>query len=297
MTTTKSKKGVALLWIAAAAFIALLLSFLIPGITPWSPPSAAPVCNTTEVHYFALDGNKETEYAFGPEVTQVEQDSILGELHDRRCVDPALTATHMYEWGLISFDEIQSAMAKFVKDASSWRDAIVQMEKLEAEAAISITSVAKGLPSLYMVPNSEGSVDVYQGFTSSAGDALTFVNGGRTVMLRLECGFQPIRPPGFPPEVPPIPCPPGNEIPECSPKSDNAADYTYPEDKPAVTIDKPAESTPPAVVTTQPGGRDGGVVDTATNAPGSETGITAPGAEPPVSEPVPPVQVAAPTAP
>lgn len=220
MTSTKappSRKigGWAKVFAVIAAILAAVLVLVMIFVTwpQWGPGAeASDVCATTEnVHYFALDEGKEVQYAFGVKIVQTEQEKILGELHDRRCDDPALTATHMYEWGLISFNEIYPTMVKFETDTASWRAAIKQMEKLEAESTVSITSVAKGLPSLYMVPDDKGRVTVHQGFTSSAGSALTFVNGDTTVMLRLECGFQPVRPPGFPPEVPP--CPPG--APEC----------------------------------------------------------------------------------
>jgi len=84
------------------------------------------------------------------------------------------------------------------------------------------------------------------------------------------------------------PCPPGNTIPSCAPKSSNPDDYTYPDGKPPVTVTTPPESSPPPVVTEQTGG--GGVVDTPTNDPGSETGVTAPGSDPaPTTPSIPPV--------
>lgn len=63
-----------------------------------------------------------------------------------------------------------------------------------------------------------------------------------------------------------------------TPKSHDPKDYVYPTDKPKATVTTPAETTPPKVETTKPGG--GGVVDTPTNKPGSETGTTSPGADP-----------------
>ncbi len=81
------------------------------------------------------------------------------------------------------------------------------------------------------------------------------------------------------------------------PKSSNPADYKQPGDgnerdsgtgtRPPSKVTTPAEATPPAVVTEKPGG--GGVIDTPTNPPASESGVTAPGAtEPePADEPVP----------
>ncbi|MFZ1301420.1 MAG: hypothetical protein WAQ27_02465 [Candidatus Microsaccharimonas sp.] len=75
-------------------------------------------------------------------------------------------------------------------------------------------------------------------------------------------------------------CPVGNEDPDCAPKSSDPRYWTYPVDKPLVPlVTTPAETTPPAVVTEQTGG--GGVVDTPTNTPESETGVTAPDVEAP----------------
>lgn len=89
---------------------------------------------------------------------------------------------------------------------------------------------------------------------------------------------------------PTSPCPPGNTIPSCAPKSHNPADYAYPTGKPPVIVTTPQEATPPAVITTQPGG--GGVSDTTANSPGTETGTTAPTAVPaPAAPATPPANV------
>lgn len=107
---------------------------------------------------------------------------------------------------------------------------------------------------------------------------------GKPHLPTIPSTFVPPAPPVVPP--PPSSCPPGNEIPRCAPKSSNPGDYTYPSGKPRVpTVTTPAERTPPPVVTHQTGG--GGVVDTPTNQPGSETGVTAPG---PGVAPPPPVR-------
>lgn len=91
--------------------------------------------------------------------------------------------------------------------------------------------------------------------------------------------------------------PPGKTDNVLTPKSSNPKDYKQPGDdstkdsgtgtKPKVpVVTTPAESTPPTVITSQTG--SSGVVDTPTNKPSSETGVTAPGATPPVSTtPVP----------
>ena len=77
-------------------------------------------------------------------------------------------------------------------------------------------------------------------------------------------------------------CPPGQvgTPPNClTPKSDDPDDYTYPDGKPPVHTSGPADTKPPTVHTHHNGG--GGVDDSPTKPPGSETGGTAPGADPP----------------
>lgn len=87
-----------------------------------------------------------------------------------------------------------------------------------------------------------------------------------------------------------------NNCTPLTPKSSNINDYQRPGTdntkdsgtgtKPKVTVSTPPESTPPAVLTSKSGG--GGVVDTPTSKPGSETGVKAPGASPaPTTPPAP----------
>ena len=95
------------------------------------------------------------------------------------------------------------------------------------------------------------------------------------------------RPPKDTPPTTPKPCVeiPGNGVYDCgNPKSSNPRDYVYPSGKPKVTSG-PSRSTPHPVETKKPGG--GGVVDTPTNKPGSESGVTAPGATPAPTTPRP----------
>lgn len=91
---------------------------------------------------------------------------------------------------------------------------------------------------------------------------------------------------------PPVTCPPGqapNDNGVCvKPKSNNKGDYKHDTGKPKAPAPKaPADKKPKPVETAKPGG--GGVVDTPTNKPGSETGVTAPGKTPaPPVKPTPP---------
>lgn len=127
---------------------------------------------------------------------------------------------------------------------------------------------------------------------SSAADSTSDPSEPEAVLIRVGCSN-----PGTglkPPPPPPAPCPPEqvkNENGVCvTPKSSNPADYRQPGDdgkgddvgvgkKPVVApVTTAPESAPPPVKTEQTGG--GGVVDTPTNTPGSETGVQAPGATP-----------------
>lgn len=77
-------------------------------------------------------------------------------------------------------------------------------------------------------------------------------------------------------------CPPGNEIPECAPKSDKAGDYKVPPGKPKAEVpagQPQGHAQDPAQNET--GGRGGNVTDNPTQPTGSESGGTAPGAEDP----------------
>ena len=127
---------------------------------------------------------------------------------------------------------------------------------------------------------------------------------GTKVYIMVRCGNIVYE--GKPP-LPEVPtdnpkCPPGqtkNPNGVCvAPKSDDPADYRAPGDggkgqdvgtgtKPPVTETRPAKPTPDPVDTSKP--RGGGVVDSPTNPPSSETGVTAPGATPPpTTAPTPP---------
>lgn len=87
-------------------------------------------------------------------------------------------------------------------------------------------------------------------------------------------------------------CPPGQNVNVngicVEPKSPDPSDYTYPSGKPSVPpVTTPPENSPPPVETEKPGG--GGVTDSPTKPPGSESGVTAPGASPaPTTAPSPP---------
>jgi len=283
------------LWLLAGGLLLLVVALTIPFAIQQAVPASAEeeVCSD-EVNLFTLSSDKESDGAFGPAVAEGSQDEVLAELHDRRCVDPLLVAAHASAWELISADEavINQFALDIATDPVAWRSTIEQLEALEAESSIDFVTAPKGVKTQFMTPTADGWATIHYGRSGFDGSVIRFTNpSGTTVQLRLECGFQPVWS-GEPPE-PPAPCPPGqvpNDNGVCVvPKSSDPADYEYPEGKPPVPeVTTPAETTPPAVETTTTGGR--GVVDTPTNPPSSETGVTAPGATPAptTAEPLPP---------
>ena len=173
-----------------------------------------------------------------------------------------------------------------------------------------------------------------QGVSGDRKAILITLPDGSQVYLMVRCG-NPVFPnnpglPEVPTDNPPKPTTPPSTTPPTTPpsttppttppceygtdekgnckKSPNSTDYRQPGDggkgadvgtgtkpqAPAPTT--PAESTPAPVATQQTGG--GGVVDTPTKAPGSETGGSAPGATPapPTTRPVPAPEPSAPPA-
>lgn len=231
--------------------------------------------------------------------------------------DPTLTAAHYAGWsaaGLtktkVSFAGIDAFASKLVADQPMWQSVVTEMESLESASVFSLVAVPAGSRSLYMVPTSGAKgVSTRQGFTVGNGTAVVFTHGNAVVKLRLDCGFQNVRasfpgvpsvPPGSP-ELPKQPiqpkhpvvvthrsvCPPGQVlnvkhvcvVPKTgvfqAPGQDNTRDSGV-GTKPRVPLVTTPASPPAHVVTSQTGG--GGVVDTATNLPGSQTGVSAPGA-------------------
>lgn len=266
-------------WLLAGGILLVLAALL--STTSMVNPFYRLTCGN-EIHFFALEEDKESEEAFGPKVVEVDQDPILAELHDRRCQDPALVAAHASAWGLIEMEEsvINQYSRALAANPDAWREVILILEDLESESTKAIVDVPAGVPTQYMTLSEDGSwVDVFYGTSGFDGPVIQFTHlSGAVVQLRLLCGFQPVWPPGLPPPPPP----PEEECPptEClTPKSDDPADWEYADDKPVVPeVTTPAEATPPVVETEAPGGR--GVIDTPTNTPGDESGVTAPGADP-----------------
>lgn len=247
----KFVKAAAILVIAA--LVGALLAFgiqLQPSLDPNAPKADCAAAVTaleesglTLPYYFNLEPNKPLN-TFGTDPGMRDEAGLLQALHDRRCVDPALTSAHLATWGVIGVNLIDEYTARFNTTRELWLQAIGTMEQLEKESmdyakeqakAFALEAVPTGKSSLYMESDGSGGVRVKLGVTVSDGNALVFTHpDGRVIKLRIECGFQPVfdtPPPGLPEcedgnNCIPDECPPwyphGN--PETGCKDDPSAD-------------------------------------------------------------------------
>jgi hypothetical protein len=152
--------------------------------------------------------------AIGTPVTQRDESGIKSELQQRRTCgtdgkfDPELTATQYADWsaeGLttqkVAFADIDAFRAKMVADHSFYNQIESELTTLENASTFSIKSVKKGIWSVYEVPDGNGGLTTHVGTTTMDGTAAVFTYKGKTIMYRLECGFQilrPHQPPGLP---------------------------------------------------------------------------------------------------
>lgn len=248
MNATTRRRGVVPLLLGAAAAIAVVVTMMIPGLTPFSPDPAAAADSACTVSYYALDPNdanlsnpgKEVTGAFGPAVAARDEAGVKAELDERReCgadmkFDPALTAAHYSEWshnGLTSIkvDESPDGLNAFTAQLANDKDlrgkVLTELKKLEGESTFSTAPVSAGIWSLYMMPNGSGGVSLKVGQTSADGTNAVFTHGDKVIRYRLDCGFQPNRDTPFTnvPEctggecAPPPVCPPGTtgDWPNC----------------------------------------------------------------------------------
>jgi hypothetical protein len=171
---------------------------------------AATAAGITIPHYFNLEPNKPLN-TFGTDPVVRDEAGLLTVLHDRRCLDPALTSAHLASWDEIDVALVDEYTARFIASRELWLQAIGQIEQLEKKSmdyakeqniAFSLEAVPAGKSSLYMESNGNGGVSVKMGTTVHDGTALVFTHpDGRVVKLRLECGYQPVfdsPPPGIP---------------------------------------------------------------------------------------------------
>lgn len=240
---TNSRRAALLALLSALAFGLLLVAMLLPGVTPWSPPTkaaaeAAVKAQTCTVHLYALDSGKESPYAFGPPVAARSEAGIKAELHKTRTCDPStgqltgdpvITASHYAEWsevgrkhGLqltsqdVNYGDIDAFAASLVANQPKWQAVEKELEQLENSWRFGTETVPAGVWTLYMVPDGHGGVTTHQGFTIGVGTNVVFTHGDMAIRYRLDCRFQPNVPgAGFgisnvPPGHPETPvCPPG----------------------------------------------------------------------------------------
>lgn len=171
---------------------------------------------------------------FGPPVKSTSKDEVLAELHRRLCVDPALTsALTLYATGgdLRTYKQLTK---QFQGDYLQWGEAVKTFDKVIADAqSVKILEASAGYNSLWFkVSGSDQTVvpALAQGPISGRKSTLLVITtkDGKTLRLRLECGFQPyeVNFPGIPSvKTPPKETPSGgckhncggNPTPECKP--------------------------------------------------------------------------------
>lgn len=304
-----------LLWVGAwkivgKVFVALsLVAALLVGYISFSndnPGMGSSTLVDCKPYHYALDDetqlvnnpNKEVPFAAGTPVTQRDEKGIKSELQERRScgadgkADFTLLAHHYAEWSYqgfitdnpISFTDVDAFAAQMVADGDLYRAALKTVEEFENTSVFSVETVGAGLWSLYVVPDGNGGVITHQGSTSHNGTAAAFTRDGKTIMYRLECGFQVLHPGGNPPPTDLPVCEWGvNDELMCE-KSPNAADYPHLGD-PAPTGEFTGDGEIEVETDTT---SESGVNDNASNDIGSETGGQAGGGATEVEERDPP---------
>ena len=296
-----------------------------PSADPSAEPSATPTAQEEYPHFFFFEEGKRKARDFGPGVTGNEQE-VFDEFTRRMHLDPALLcANGSVILGNHPGDSLLDCTKILMNDTSA-RDSYEE-RVFSAVQTMSVADKAPGtVTSAYMVevdgiPSTILIEDVNRPQTYRI--LRLGLDDGRTVELRLDCGFQwdfspekeskpqPIQgdfspekeskpQPNIPvaedclnggirdedgrcepkptPSKAPSPKPTPSKAPSLEPKSTNPADYKHETGAPKATVTEPAKASPDPVVTQTTGG--GGVVDTPTKTPESESGVTAPGADP-----------------
>lgn len=201
----------------AGGVISVLLLFLLVGVGKTiveDPPAGGDPTTTvpsncgqrSAAHYYRHDLPENVNH-FGPSVKANDVKAALGELHARRCVDPALTVAHR-QYSLRQYTspgERLSQTSVLSGDQKAWALNVLALESREKTARrIEIVDMTERYNTLYMVDTSipyiyQNSVDrpLYR--------VLRFTYADGTVdNYKLDCGFQPVEPvfegvPGPPP--------------------------------------------------------------------------------------------------
>lgn len=153
---------------------------------------------TSQVYYFRYDSGTKGNN-FGPNADKGTLAAATAELHRRRCIDPALTASHWATVGKIAFTAIDATTVRFAQNPSQWLSAIQTLEKIEAAGKPQLKTLSGSYWSLYMIKAPNGGVSVRQDFTlNGTAKVYAFKLNGREIYWQLFCGFQPRQQQSFP---------------------------------------------------------------------------------------------------
>jgi hypothetical protein len=325
LTTTNSspktsKFAKALRWIIGGGLAALAIVIVVAMLSgalsnlPNGDSARADIDNAIDipedcsVAHFALNPNnptvsnpdKESTNAMGPRVfpdgyvvKKADIKKALTEYDERRecgdddMYDTMVTASVYADWsaqGLtkrkVAYADIKAFVAELNADSKLYASVVGELKAIEAASVVSIEEVPANTWSIYVLADGKGGLTAHIGRSLNVGTALVFTHGDAVVKLRLECGFQILH------TTPPPGLPQCEEADCLTPKSSDPKDYVYPDAKKPVSVGEPGTDKAPAVETEQEGG--GGVVDTPTNDPGSETGVQAPGTNTGTTDPTNP---------
>ena len=229
------------------------------GNTTTTVPAACPGA----VHYFRHDLPVEVNH-FGPAAPDNDVNAALAELHNRRCVDPALTVAHrQYQArNYTSPEERLFQTEGLANNPEAWALNVLALEEREAIAVkVEVVDMTESYQTLYMVDTPVPTI--YQDVVDRPKYKVirfTYADGS-VDNLKLDCGFQPVEP--IFPGIPGPPAPGGSVTP--SGDTPTPTPGPGPGPNPPTTCDPrvckgPAPATPPPCIdnagvrcTVQPG--------------------------------------------
>jgi hypothetical protein len=209
-------------------FVLFFLLFFVRGnrtINPAGEPASAGEC-ANEVHYFRHD-LAENDNRFGEGFDwpawqadlshDLNKDGVVDvrdvqiDLHNRRCVDPALVVAHS-EYAARSYSSPAERLAKtqaLVNDREQWRWTVIGLEAREATATkVEVVQMCDPYRTLYMV-NTEVPQIYQDALDRPCYWVFRFIYAdGSQDNYKLDCGYQPVEP-----EFPGVPGPPGGSPP------------------------------------------------------------------------------------
>ena len=290
-----------------------------PSATPTETANPNPPTRIWEFLANRPAGEKNAINSYGPiqglkidkrlDDPSVTVDEALTELRYRMEIDPMATAAMGPVLGMWGYEDVNAKTKAFMNDFAVWDEARAginhRIDGALANGKIKMVKLNGTYTASYSIPGTVPDVRTDANVPRNGQLALS-VDGH---LLQLVCSFQeywlqqgkkdaapkgtkampapskgmtrtpegtPIKenPPVKPTKPPTTPTP--SKTP--SPKSSSPSDYEHKTEAPKAKVTEPARPKPDPVQTAKPGG--GGVVDTPTKTPGSESGVTAPGANP-----------------